>query len=108
MFLWKRRGAGFILADNVRSDENDEFFLHGGAECAREEFAQARNVAQEGDFLLVSSMLGLDQAPENDGCSVPHANQRRGLFGVQNGSGGGFAGRDFGGYEAGQYRRDVE
>src|SRR5260370_17829595 len=100
-FLRQRWSAGFVLPNHVRGNKNDQLLLHLGTEDAGEKLAKARDVAQYGDFPVVSGTLGLDEAAQDDRRAVTHANQRRGLLGVQNGSRGGSAGGRFGGDPAG-------
>src|SRR6266478_8730502 len=95
--------ALFVFRNDVRSDEDYQFFLFLVSECAGEKLAEARNIAEPRHLFIISRMLGLDQAADDDGCGVMHAHQRRGLFGVQDGRGRSMTGRGYGGFQAGEH-----
>src|SRR5262249_37020889 len=107
------------FADDVRGDKNHELFLLLEAEGAGKELADEWYVSEDRNLGVVPCVLGLDQTAEHDGVAVMHADQRRGLLGVEvwRGRGGGASAAAAAGaaaregndrLQAGEHRRDVE
>src|SRR5438445_4797731 len=94
--------ALFVFRNDVRSDEDHQFFLFLVSECAGEKLAEARNIAEPRHLFIISRMLSLDQAADDDGCGVMDAHQRRGLFGVQDGRGRGMTRRGYVVFQVGE------